>query len=198
MSDPTYIKDRSNFTYLRLQLGLKTIIGRLCPAGYKGSQIPPERPRAAAELEEADSIAAAIIKFYSLDTNRPPPDTTGPKQHAGPVQEAGEHVEGIVVEALSSFVWTDERELLAHEVGHRQNFLHICVIGQFGTLLTFLLHHGYGDQRQYERRDQFGRTASELAHQMQRDYIKNLLSSTKPAPRPDPRGPYDQMKYAYA
>ena len=198
MSDPRYIKHRFNFTYLRLQLGLKAIFGRLCASGYKGSQIPRERPRAAAELEEADHMAAAIIEFYSLDTNRPPPGTSGPKHHAGPVHEAKEHVEDIVLEALSSFVWTDGHDLLAHEVGHRQTFLHICVIGEFGRLLTFFLHHGYGDQRQHERRDQFGRTASELAHQMERSYIKNLLSSTSPGPPPDPRDSYDQMKYAYA
>ena len=198
MSDPTYIKDRSNFTYLRLQLGLKTIFGRLCASGYIGSQSPRERPRAAAELEEADHIAAAIIEFYSLDTNRPHPGTSGPKHHVGPVHEAEELVEDIVLEALSGFVWTDEHDLLAHEVGHRQNFLHICVVGEFGRLLIFLLHHGYGDQRQNERRDQFERTASELAHQMERKYIKNLLSSTRPWPGPDPRDSSDQMKYAYA
>ena len=173
-----------------MQLGLKAIFDRLCASGYKGSQIPTERPRAAAELEESDQIAAAIIEFYGLAATR------GPKNHDGPDHEAEAHVEDIVLEALSGFVWTNEHDLLAHEVGHRQNFLHICVIGDFGRLLKFLLHHGYGDQKKQERRDEFGRTASELAGQMERNDIRYLLSSTRPGPRPDPRDSYYQMKYA--
>ena len=175
-----------------MQLGLKTIFDRFCPSGYKGSQIPPERPRAEAELEEADQIATAIMGFYGLGTNRAPPGTSGPDH------ESEADVEDTVLEALSGFVWTDEHDLLAHEVGHRQNFLHICVIGDFGRLLQFFLHHGYGDQTKQERRDEFERTASELAHQMERNEIKYLLSSTRPGTQPDPRDSDDQMKYAYA
>ena len=178
---------------------MKTIFDRLCHSGYTGFQIPPERTRAGAELEEADQIAAAIIEFYGLVTDSPPPGTSGPEQYAGPDREIEAPIlEDIVLKALSSFVWTGEHDLLAHEVGHRQNFLHICVIGGFGSLLKFFLHHGYGDQQTQERRDEFGRTAGELAHQMERNNIKDLLHSTLPGPRPDPMDSYYQKMYAYA
>ena len=174
---------------------MKTIFGRLCASGYKSSQIPPERPRAAAELEEADRIAAAILEFYSPDVNRPPQGTSGPKDHAGLDHVAEAHVEDIVLEALSSFVWTNEHDLLAHEVGHRQSFLHICVIGDFGRLFKFFLHHGYGAQK---KPDEFGRTAIELAHYMERNNIKHLLFSIQPGPRPDPRDSHDGWRQLFA
>ena len=166
----------------------------------------PEQPRAAAELEEADQIAVAILEFYGRGTNGPPQALSGlkhndQKRHADqslPKHEAKTPISDIVLEALNSFVWPDEHDLLAHNTGHRQNFLHICVTGNYGRLMRFLLDHGCGASEKRERKDDFGRTPHELARLMERKEIGLLLSSAsaRAQPPPDLRKPH-QIEYAY-
>ena len=192
-----------------MQLGLKTICDRLCDSGYDGSQTAstkPGQPRAAAELEEVDQIAVAIMEVYGRGTNGPPQAPSGsrpnnPKRHTGRsplTHEAKTLISDIVLEALKSFVWPDEHDLLAHKTGHGQNFLHICVTGNYRRLLRFLLDHGCGDSEKRERKDDFGRTPHELARLMERNEIGLLLSlaSARAQPPPDLRTPH-QIEYAY-
>ena len=172
-----------------MQLGLKTIFGRLCDSGYDGSQtgsIKSEQLGPAAELEQVDQIAVAIMTVYSRGTR--------------PEHKAKAHISDIVLEALNSFVWTDEHDLLAHNTGHGQNFLHICVTGDYARLLGFFLDHGCGDPEKQDRKDDFGRTARELAGVMERKEIELLLSSasTRTEPLPDLRGSYKPRQIEYA
>lgn len=95
-------------------------------------------------------------------------------------------------------MWTNEHDLLAHHTGHGQNFLHICVIGNYEKLLRFFLDHGCGDPEKLARRDDYGRTVRELACVMERKEINLLLSSTRTEPPQDPKDSYEQIKYAYA
>ena len=188
---------------------MKTICHRLCDSDYNGSQTgstKPEQPRAAAELEEADQIAVAILEFYDRGTNGPSQALGGSKynnqkRHAGqsPLKrEVTTPIADIVLEALDSFVWPDEHDLLAHNTGHQQNFLHICVTGNYGRLMRFLLDRGCGHSEKQARKDDFGRTPLELARSMERKEIGMLLSSAsvRAQPPPDLRNPH-QIEYAY-
>ena len=187
-----------------MQLGLKTIFDRLCDSAYDGSPTKSEQPRAAAELEEADQIAVAIMEFYGHGPggSRAPSGSIPHhlKHNAGQSsakREAKPPISDTVLDALSSFAWTDEHDLLAQNTGHKQNFLHICVTGNYGRLLAFLLDHGCGNSEKQERRDDFGRTPRELAGLMERNEIEVLLSSASARTGPSSTlGKPHQTEYA--
>ena len=157
-----------------------------------------------AELQETDQIAIAILEFYGRGTNESA--ASGSKLHdlephngqPSMAHETKAHISDTVLEALSGFVWTNEDDLLAHNTRHGQNFLHICVIGNYEKLLRFFLDHGCGDPEKLARRDDYGRTARELARVMERNEINLLLSSTRTGPPQDLWDSYEQIKYAYA
>lgn len=181
-----------------MQLALRTSFVRLHGPGYDRSQTGSRQsmPEPAAELQEADQIAFAIMDFYKNHTSGSSQTAT----QSTPEGWATKDVEDLVSRALRSFSWTRDHDLLMENTGFRQNFLHVCAIGDYQRLLTFFLDHGCGDRAKQDRRDYFGRTAVELAHAMGRETIEGMLTwgLERDKPSPDVRGSDISEQITYA
>jgi hypothetical protein len=129
---------------------LRTIFVRLYGSdSWKELSREPLRLEPATE-QEIDKIAAAILELHVSDTG-----SAGRRVKMPSSLEIGgrKSVEDLVHKALSQFTWTDGDDVLSENTERGQNFLHLCVIGDYQVLLEFLLKYGCINPAIKEKKD---------------------------------------------